>query len=125
MENDGFSSGIDLMGREPSSEPREPKPVLVDTMLLPPPPLDEMTLSSSSSSSSLRLPSEEVFDDSSSFFDLLRNPHFVSLAGKVTHHHAATDDVFTSQPIPDIPSPSPIYVSDGGFATNEREFLSF
>ena len=125
MENDGFSSGTDLMGREPSREPRKPKPVLVDTMSLPPPPLDETTLSSSSSSSSLRLPSEEVSDDSSGFLDLLKNPHFVSLAGKVTHHHAAADDVFTSQPIPDIPSPSPIYVFDGGFTTNEREFLSF
>ena len=81
MENDGFSSGTHLMGRESSREPREAKPALADTTSLPPPPLDETTSSPSSSSSSLRLPSEEASDDSSGlsdptplFPDPLRNP---------------------------------------------------
>ncbi|KAL6326449.1 hypothetical protein AAG906_008311 [Vitis piasezkii] len=39
--------------------------------------------------------------------------------------YAAADDVFTSQPIPDTPSPPPIYVSGGGFAADQHEFSSF
>ena len=39
--------------------------------------------------------------------------------------YAASDDVFTSQPIPDTPSPPSIYVSGGGFAADQHEFSSF
>ncbi|KAA8534084.1 hypothetical protein F0562_031723 [Nyssa sinensis] len=35
------------------------------------------------------------------------------------------NDVFASQPIPDTPSPPPIYVSGGGFTSDPPEFSSF
>ncbi|KAK9283080.1 hypothetical protein L1049_011309 [Liquidambar formosana] len=39
--------------------------------------------------------------------------------------YAAGDDVFTSQPISETPSPPPIYVSSGGFGADPTEFSSY